>query len=222
VGLTALAQPAQSEVVVTKKTIPINVFTPALLDFNNDGVADFKFSSYGMNYDHSVNNSFRATPLVSGAVVGAAGGTRGGLYASALMRGASVGPSAHFVGAKNQKVILERFYGFESASDTSKLYGKWGNVGPDRFVGLKFKIDGQTHFGWVRITLDIVRINGLKGATITAYAYETIPDKKIVVGSTTESATASADASSRASLGMLAAGADGQAIWKSEPEEQRK
>ena len=49
VGLLAMAQPAESEVVITKKTIPIPVsqfgFTPnpVFLDLNRDGVNDFSF-----------------------------------------------------------------------------------------------------------------------------------------------------------------------------------
>ena len=189
-----------------------------MIDLNKDGIADFKFSFYGMNYDHSVINSIHVDPLTGGQVVGTAAGQHGP-YASALVRGANIGPSAHFVSGKNHKVLLERFYGFESGILSSSSQGKWNNLGPDRFVGVKFTIHGATHYGWVRVTLKVIPVDGVSG-TVTAYAYETVPNKKIVVGISKDAAvtspTTSVHPGAGAALGMLASGADGLDIWRRE------
>lgn len=215
VSLLALAHPAQSEVVMTKKTISISPFAPVMLDLNKDGVADFKLSFVGSNYGHTVSNYINAVPLAGGEIVGSAAG-KFGPYASALARGANVGPSAHFVQAKNGKVTLEHFLGIESGSLLSYTYGKWDNLGPDRFLGVKFPIHGEMHYGWIRVTVNVAKVNGVSG-TVTAYAYETVPNKKITVGSSTGTASSPATKAAvkeKASLGLLALGAEGLDIWR--------
>ena len=60
------------------------------------------------------------------------------------------------------------------------LAGPWFNI-TNRYLGLKFTIKGKTHYGWARLTVG----RGLAlPATLTGYAYETIPDKAIVAGKT--------------------------------------
>jgi hypothetical protein len=215
VSLMALAQSAQSEVIVTKKTISISPFSSVLLDLNKDGIADFKLSFTGSNYGHTVSNYINVVPLTGGEVVGSAAG-KFGPYASALVRGANVGASAHFVGGMNGKVMLEHFLGIESGSLLSYTYGKWDNLGPNRFLGVKFPIHGQMHYGWIRITVNVAKVDGVSG-TITAYAYETIPNKKITVGSSTDTTSDTATKAAvdaKPSLGMLALGAPGLDIWR--------
>ena len=220
VSMLALAQPAQSEVIVTKKNLPITAYTPVTLDLNQDGIADFKFVWSGSNYDHSVKNSLNVEPLTGGQAVGTAGGSYGP-YASALANGANIGPGGHFIAARNGKILLEHFYSFQSGIHSSKAQGKWDNLGPNRFLGVKFKIGGATHYGWVRITVSVTPYRGVAG-TITAYAYETIANKKIEAGVSSDGAAAIQSNKkedlevNRGSLGMLAMGADGLELWRRE------
>src|ERR1700675_2759367 len=87
VSMLALAQPAEGEVLITKQTIP--VFGLVYLDINHDGVNDFEFYSY-FSFG-SANLAVRGILGGGGAlVVGQSG------YASPLMRGADIGPAAHF------------------------------------------------------------------------------------------------------------------------------
>ena len=59
--------------------------------------------------------------------------------------------------------------------------GKWNGVN-NRYLGLKFTIQGKVHFGWARFN---VSCNKFKiSALLTGYAYETIPNKPIVTGIT--------------------------------------
>jgi hypothetical protein len=91
------------------------------------------------------------------------------------------------------------------------------------YVGFKFLIKGKVHFGWARIK----RVVGSFGfpATVTGYAYETIPNKPIVTGKTKgpdEIDVANANAvvvspvGKPASLGLLALGAPALSAWRRE------
>jgi hypothetical protein len=53
----------------------------------------------------------------------------------------------------------------------------------NRYLGLKFKIDGKTHYGWARLTVQLPG-NFLVKATLTGYAYETVAGKAIRAGQT--------------------------------------
>jgi hypothetical protein len=196
--MLALAQPAQSEVVVTKKTIPI--VGQVDIDMNHDGVTDLTFDN---------SYSFGSALLFMSA-----DGAVGTAYASALRRGANIGPSAHF---NPFRANIERGFGIESGG-SDRLVGNWGGNPKNRYLGVRFLINGQTHYGWVRLTV-ITEPGPSWSATITAYAYETEPNKAILAG-TAEKAAAELQVPENTqagpSLGMLAAGADGLPLWRRE------
>lgn len=219
VSILALAAPSEASVVVTKthQTIPIN--GRISVDLNKDGVTDFniKMSNY---FDFSFRDSVRVIPMAGGGVVGYNGGI--GPYASALAAGANIGPSDHFrVGTYG--VVAERSTGKEinSTHTTRNLYGKWGGDPQNRYVGVKFQIQGKTHYGWIRMTVNTDFPAGMS-ATITAYAYETVANKAIKAGSTKSAALNVAQVNkgvtrgSAGSLGMLALGSEGLQIWRRE------
>ena len=93
--------------------------------------------------------------------------------------------------------------------------GPWKDV-TNRYLGLKFFIHGQVHYGWARVT-NI----GSSTFTITGYAYETTVGKSLQAGQTSETAADEADdtasltmpATQGPSLGMLARGAEAMAVW---------
>jgi hypothetical protein len=105
--------------------------------------------------------------------------------------------------------------------------GPWANV-HNRYLGSKFYIKGRVHYGWARLT----EVNGKPGncgapyiqATLTGYAYETIPNKSIITGKTEEAEETSVDEANPAtlskptlespSLGLLAMGSNGLSIWR--------
>jgi hypothetical protein len=224
VSILAMVQPAQGEVIITKKTIPIPISNfdgqqfPVPIDFNRDGVTDLSFILSTFAY-HSFNGILVALPATGGAVV-AAPGAKDNFYASALLRGAKVGPSAHF--SSKGVADLERSQGGESGSSrySRNIYGKWNSGSPNRYLGVRFLINGQTHYGWVRMTVAFGTRRPI-AATITAYAYETVANKKIFAGiaETTASTTQVPELPQKRgqpSLGMLASGSDGIAIWRRE------
>ena len=221
VSMLAMVQPAEGEVVITKKNIPIPVSSyffppphPVPISLNNDGVNDFSFELYTFAY-HSFIDVLYVKPIEGGAVVGAVG-SKGAFYASALARGAKIGPSAHF--SSKGFADIEVAHGQNVSSNYSrKLYGNWGGNPANRYIGVKFLIDGATHYGWIRLTVT-TQPRGFS-ASITGYAYETTANKRILAG-ISEKDTADTQAQPKAesaaspSLGMLALGAPGLTSWR--------
>jgi hypothetical protein len=73
---------------------------------------------------------------------------------------------------------------------------------------LSFLIKGKTHYGWARLSANILKaaFDDDVTAILTGYAYETIPGKAIITGETKELDESAPDPGS---LGSLAAGAAG-------------
>jgi hypothetical protein len=142
----------------------------------------------------------------------------GGPYASALVRRANIGPSAPFIGTDGDRVTIESYlYDFCSGDDRRSFFGNWSGNPPNRYLGVKFLIHGAVHYGWIRLTVNFLD-RGLRSATITAYAYETVANKTIVAGHVQSSASQSSAQQlpnrDELSLGMLALGADGLTLWR--------
>jgi hypothetical protein len=214
VGMLAMAQPAEGSVVVTKTNLQITLGGQVAIDLNKDGVNDLMLFDEGANYDHSFYRTLAAIPLNGGKVVG---GNRGplGPYASALTKGANIGPSAHFSSSQARgQLTVERALGSESASVFITYYGKFQPGSGAHYLGIKFLINGQTHYGWLQLT---VNTDGALGTTVTEYAYETVANKKIGAGATSDISTAATGmpaATNGPALGMLARGADALALWR--------
>ena len=211
VSVLALAQPAESEVVVTKKNVPIvNLGIRSIpISLTNNGINDFSFSLYSFSgYSH--RESLRMWPLEGGAVVAQASSRHILSSALPLVRGAKIGPSAQFSNVN--------FANIEESQEGRQFSGLWGVTSKNRFLGVKFLISGETHYGWIRLTVNTDK-NGFLAATITGYAYETIANKKIqagVSGNTASSETPTANQAPAPSLGMLALGADALPVWRRE------
>jgi hypothetical protein len=104
------------------------------------------------------------------------------------------------------------FYYF-GGGGTVNSFGAWGKgrkfTGP--YLGFKFLIDGEVHYGWARVNVQANFLNVT--ATLTGYAYESVANRPILTGFTHGSVDASSDASQQTqppvagSLGRLAAGA---------------
>jgi hypothetical protein len=219
VSVLALAQPAESEVIVTKKTIPIPL-SPGTetipISLNNDGINDFSFSLYSFSYK-SFRRSLRMWPLEGGAVVAQTSARHNVPSALALVRGAKIGPSAHFSNDKFAN-IEESNGGCSAQRSTCQqgFSGLWGGNPKNRFLGVRFLINGETHYGWIRLTVTTPP-GGIISAMITGYAYETIANKPIEAGTAATTAAVQArPRQARPSLGMLAAGAEGMPLWRRE------
>jgi hypothetical protein len=113
---------------------------------------------------------------------------------------------------------------FSASHSTFLSYGAWTQT-TRRYLGLKFIIQGQVHYGWARLNVTAT-IKGIYGA-ISEYAYETVPNKPIRTGQTGGAAKKKhnaklgpvpldAPAPMPGDLGSLAAGAAGLALRRAE------
>ena len=135
-------------------------------------------------------------------------------FLSALQAGAVIGSKDYFAGGIFVKA--------DSIGGVKQYLGNWVNVTND-YVGLRFKIAGKTHYGWARLTVQITSRSVIK-ATLTGYAYETIPNKPIIAGKTKgphaigseADATATIPTPETTTLGLLALGSPGLSIWRRE------
>ena len=96
------------------------------------------------------------------------------------MRGAKIGPSANFVSFYASRSHRGQLH-YSSTTGGRHLFGKWGGNPKNRYVGVRFSIKGETHYGWIRLSVN-TEIPLHMSATITAYAYETVPNKRILAG----------------------------------------
>jgi hypothetical protein len=208
VGIVALVQPAEARIVYTPAHRVIMGKHEIPLDLNHDGIADFTISNLSFCTSDICGRTLRAVPVAQNKVVGVKG-IGGPFYASALKRGSRVGPKQPFSGR------LMAASGTEYAT-----VGPWLNVN-HRYLGLKFFIKGHAHYGWARF--NVTAGSGKITATLTGYAYETIPNKPIVAGKTKEpdqigieepGAALTIPTGKPASLGLLAMGSSRTSIWR--------
>jgi hypothetical protein len=223
VSMLALVQPAAGEVVVTKKTIPIPMSPFGMpetveISMTNNGVNDFEFNLYN---DSIVDARLL---LVGGArqqngVIASYPTTNLTTYASILARGEQIGPSANFFSYSIRPLVE----GSQTSGGRRQIRGHWGGNPKNHYLGVRFQMNGQTHYGWIRLTVTTnAEKNGpFLSAKITGYAYETVANKPIKAGT---AATPTAEVREPRnvphqvgpSLGMLAAGAEGMPLWRRE------
>lgn len=173
-GILGLVSPSQAEIVFTPTHVDIIQNGPTVpLDLDNDGIVDFEFDNFTRgtaNLGTSVAALFiePAQPTNSIWFVE----SKGSPCAQAVPNGARIGAARSFVHEN-----LHMAYQFVSSTGGG-AFCPWLRT-DGAYLGLRFSINGTTHYGWAR-----VRVNGFK-ATLTGYAYETVPNKKIVAGKTT-------------------------------------
>ena len=207
VGALAMPQSAEATVVYTPTNQKITQRT--FVDLNNDGINDFALHAI-CTYSHpGSSGTFSYAQLTINPVV--AGNHIWGQVpdVAALAAGVSVGSNGPF----KANVYLM------GADQTNAYYGQWalrkGSI-KNRYVGLKFLINGQVHFGWARLNVQIrsARTTCVQ-AVLTGYAYETVAGMPIVTGNTSGTEAASAGPGT---LGRLAIGAAGLVAWRKERE----
>lgn len=202
VGLLATASPAEAKIVYTpaNQELVYVGYNPIPFDINEDGVPDIIFSAGTAGY----GNFIGVGPASGNGIVGAPGS------AAALNWGVRIGPKNQF---ETQAELMAEWTACHSKCSS---FGPW--IGKhNAYLGVRFLISGQTHYGWVSL-------NTVDGEIITGYAYETIPNKPLLAGE--KSGPVKVSAADRtemlapmkqpASLGLLARGVDGLAIWRRE------
>jgi hypothetical protein len=208
VALLAATPSAEAKVVYTPTNIVIGNGTT--IDLNHDGTPDFKFTFNEL----SKADVLAVQPTVTGNEIQVKGGA-----AIAGIFGQPVGPGNHFAATASG-------YGWVFMADAGSysvtwFFGPWANA-KNRYLGFKFEINGQTHYGWARLSVGDYIHN--QPVVLTGYAYETTPNTKIIDGELTGTAEnllppdLLAPVPPVASLGMLARGTDAMPLWRREEE----
>jgi hypothetical protein len=232
VSMLALAQPAAGEVVVTKKTIPIPIVPigskeAVEISMANNGIENFAFQlssaarGAGSLSERALDAWGESQPGGRGESRADAVACGGDFYAKALAlpRGAQIGSNDNKC-FSNYLVLIEAT---DSRNSSRYSRGYWGVKVKDHYLGVRFPIDGETHYGWIRltVTIDLKPHGPSMSAIITAYAYETVAKKPIFAGTAEKSATElqvpeNIENRRGPSLGMLALGADSLPLWRRE------
>ncbi len=199
VGILALAAPVEGKIVYTPTHHVITHGASYNLDLNRDGVTDFILKDTFFTNCSTFASSVAVNPAVKGN--GAEGWTGFRPYAFALKPGAKIGPAQYFPGREMASL--------DSGPGGKYYVGSWVNV-KKRYLGLRFKIDGKTHYGWARLSVEVGSHN--VSATLTGYAYETVVNEPIIAGDTKGPDDVTLEP---ASLGHLAAGAAAIPAWRS-------
>jgi hypothetical protein len=207
-GMAMAVQPAAGQIVYTPpRSHILTPFSYLPIDFNHDGPAEFSvICNYSSLFGFGSLNLYKGEELfglASASVVGTLRGEQ--VEAAALPAGAPIGPGAHFLNL-NRRVALMGF-------NHSMKAGRWDDV-QHRFLGLRFTVHGDTYYGWAEFSVSF----GIPGhplwvvAVPEGYAYESTPNTPIIAGQRTDSGSSAEPAP--ATLGRLALGAPGLALWR--------
>jgi hypothetical protein len=221
VGLLALKSSAEAKIVYTPAhtTIPVNG-VPVSLDLNHDGVTDFLFSHvFWVGSGTSFLSGVRAGASNPGNAMWGRGVFNGGWvsyqrncpsgFAAALPAGFRVRPNNSYLPKTACWVMAWRGAatggGFSPSPTT---VGQWMYT-QHRYLGLKFMIGNEVHYGWARFS--VILQDGRIQATLTGYAYETIANKPIIAGKIKGPDVITLEPTT---LGRLAQGASGMSAWR--------
>jgi hypothetical protein len=190
IGILGPAPPARAGTIYT------SAYTsgPGLIT----GFEPVSIANNGVNNLIFVNSRFFTGGAGSGgnASVQAYPGNR--VEIGPLNEGAVIGPGAKF----GSVGILA--LGFKEYGTPGTLWGPWVNV-TDKFLGLQLTINGQTDYGWAELS---VTTNGfVPFLYVDEYAYNSVPGQAIAAG-------AGAVTPEPGTLGLLALGAAGLALWR--------
>jgi hypothetical protein len=159
-GVLTLAQPSEAKIVYKKTHVVIGGYW---LDLNPDGIHNFWLG-------HWMCGTATVVDCIS-----LSGVSRGYSSIEVKHEGTHTWARALHSGARIPAGSFQWFAQLVSGR------GPWYNV-KNRYLGLKFRFKGKTHYGWARMS--VLGTLGNLTATLTGYAYETIPNKPIIAGKT--------------------------------------
>lgn len=196
-GLAVLCAPSANAAVkytVAKELAPPN--STAAIDLNGDGVVDFAVGNFFDSSPGDVLDSVQAITEAGNAVaVGPNVGSAQGLGA-----GAEIGPALSFARAP---IVIDMAFITRSSEGVGESGGQFLNK-KNKFLGLKFVLNGETYYGWARVDTKS------SGNTITAevidYAYQTTPNTPIYAGQGIKKTAGT--------LGALAVGSSAISSWR--------
>lgn len=150
---------------------------PYALDLNHDGITDFTFQWISIGESDGNIGLFYLNLNVPGNAVRPAKQLID--EAAALPQGAKIGPLKSFTskkGSYGNAFMYEEQVFSHTGVRTSGSNGPWVKQ-TNKFVGLRFIIGTQFHYGWARLST-----GPGTGVVLTGYAYQTNPGIRIEAG----------------------------------------
>ena len=149
-----------------------------ITDFQGDSMSSFDLDLNGdSTIDFTINGS--SIQLLVDASSNALAGSVGSLsylYPFALDNGTLVDGNQSWQSGGGQILRYK-----PSAAGSSCLYSSnWCGDQVDKFLGLRFMVNGNTHYGWAR--LDVTVTNSMDNWVVKDFAYEATPDTGIIAG----------------------------------------
>jgi hypothetical protein len=221
VSMIALATPSEAEVIYTPAHASLGCKGTYGIDLNQDGVADFTLQNackvQHVGFYTFFSDLISVTPAHQNKVVISSAFN----FAAALSSGTKIGEN-HGQRAQSNNALMARTYGYNNESQPY-YYGPWLRAS-SRYLGLEFQINGETHYGWARLSVKWNHREHLLSIGRTGFAYETEPNTPILAGQTKEEVNANSAEPGNATparaaqnrLGVLALGATGVPLWRSE------
>jgi hypothetical protein len=243
VGLLALTPPAEAKIVYTPVNAQLSRNEPFSIVLNPDGKNTFFLllrnfisgSRFATEYlavchrPYTIGGNWFCTHSTSAPnALNQVRARVGSNFAAVLRAGAKIENGDRFLGKGGAVVMGGVGYNASGSTTAPRWWGPWVNDGKgvkNRFLGLKFKLNGTFHFGWARLTVTSTPPHGF-AVKLMNYAYETIPGKGIIAGQTKEldeidnsidqpnPSALRGHIPEPATLGALALGAPGLSIWR--------
>ena len=212
-GLMTGVTPANAEIIFTPTDVQIGPHATFALDIDNDGHPNLLFL-------HRLENNLAFLSVQGEGSfqdgVAVARPYPNSFSALAVPRGQQIGNSRYFVDHILYSPNGPSLAGYAMRAGGGSVFGNFANT-QNQYLGVNFLVNGQTHYGWVRVSVHV------QGTSITAhisgYAYETTVNKPIRAGQTSERNAESSlqptippSQKEEPSLGILALGSAGFAF----------
>ncbi|MCB9195863.1 MAG: T9SS type A sorting domain-containing protein [Flavobacteriales bacterium] len=159
------------------------------VDFDNDGSFDVAFAMFTGSQTGTYPYSGYNIPYTLDYTVGvatfgtAAPATNGWLASSGnvagLSAGSRIGSSATFNGSQGSMGGVFNTYLGAPISNSFGPYSSGNFLGAEKYLGVRFDINGAVHYGWVRVEMSADATTMI----IKDYAYESTPETPINAGS---------------------------------------
>jgi len=221
--MLALAPAGEAEIIYTPVNVTIGRNQHYDLDLTGDGTTDFTIRNRFVPFSSIFLEASLWVKSPAGNEVAAHlafGGYWPGVhhFAYALSSGLPIsGQARHFSAGR---ASMTWFCGCDAGSF---IRGSWfshrsGQPLSNRYLGFKFQINGEVHYGWARLNA----LGPFDGALLTGYAYETIPNQGIAAGQEQEEekmkqpkpTALTQPVENPATLGALARGSGALARWR--------
>ena len=185
VGALSSTQPSEAKIVYTPAHHVIGEYQEYHLAMSHQTtdfiIPNLKCPTNGSGCTSAAFARLYVEPASLGSPNGVIGSRSGGsrVWVAALKRGELISKKQTFF--RRGSMAVEWYTC--CTIHPSGTSGPWVNVS-DRYLGLKFKIKEEFHYGWARLNVTVPKQQFVIHVTLTGYAYETVPNKPIIAGKT--------------------------------------